>query len=108
MGDYLTTDPTIRKFKNYGVNSGGELVELLLGDDGKLVATVQANTQQERFDYDTRTDGQPVYAGFADNGVLESESTWTLQKFTYNGDGFITLKQTATDSWNNRGAASYG
>jgi hypothetical protein len=75
--------------------------------NGNLQVVVIENTQQERFDYGSRDDGQPVYAGSADRGVATSASTWTLKQFTYDLSGFMTLKQTATDSWDNRAGANY-
>lgn len=76
--------------------------------NGALKFTTSPSTLQERFDYDGRDDSQPVYAGFAARSVASSASSWTIHKFTYDGNGFVTLKQTAFDSWDNRVGASYG
>lgn len=39
--------------------------------------------QYVQFDYEARTDGNPIYAGFTRNGVGDGESRWTIKKFTY-------------------------
>ena len=42
------------------------------------------------FDYDVRTDGQPVYLGQAPHGTAEGVLRWVLFKYTYDGSNFIT------------------
>ena len=42
------------------------------------------------FDYDVRTDGQPVYLGQAAHGTAQNEKRWVLFKYTINASGFIT------------------
>jgi len=61
---------------------------------------------QERFDYSGRSDGQPVYIGYGEKGIATT-GTWILFKYTYDGNGFITLKQVAYDSWDDRTTATY-
>lgn len=65
------------------------------------------NDLQNRFDYDSRSDGQPVYLGYGAKGLDASADGWIIYKHTYDGSGFITLKQTAFDSWSNRNSATY-
>jgi len=79
--------------------------------DPTLLATrsveVPSNLQQ-RLDYVSRTDGQPVYMGFAERGMGISASGWLLQKFTYTGDpGDMTLRQISYDSWDDRTLTTY-
>ena len=62
---------------------------------------------QLRCDYLARTDGLPTYVGFAPRGLSTSTSEWLLQKFTYDGNAQMTLRQIAYDSWDNRSIASY-
>jgi len=69
--------------------------------------TTTANSMQEFFDYGAREDGQPVYAGHANKGVGTDESSWLINKYTYNESGFITSKQSAYGAWDNRGSLSY-
>lgn len=52
-------------------------------------------------DYDTRTDYQPVYLGFALMAALESEETWHVFKFTYSGNQ-NTKVESAYGSWTGR------
>jgi hypothetical protein len=55
------------------------------------------------FDYDGRTDLQPVYQGWYKPGTGEGESKWIIYKFTYNADGSVSKRQVATDvDWTNR------
>ena len=62
---------------------------------------------QLRADYDIRTDGQPVYLGFGARSLAAATTGWLLQKFTYDSSGYVTLRQIAYDSWNNRATATY-
>jgi hypothetical protein len=57
---------------------------------------------QLRADYDVRTDGNPVYLGFAEKGLGISASGWLLQKFTYDASGNVTLRQISYDAWDDR------
>jgi hypothetical protein len=57
--------------------------------------------QKVRFDYDTRTDGQPVYKGLTEMGNGDSTPVWRLFKFTYSGDDCV-LKESAFGAWDDR------
>ena len=60
-----------------------------------------------RFDYTGRTDGQPVFRGFAEKSAADSDNTWLIHKLTYtaiNGTDFLTLREVAEGSWNGRSA----
>jgi len=58
---------------------------------------------EKRFDYDTRTDGQPVYIGYTSPGTATSTANWLIQKFTYNGSDFVTRIEVATSvAWTAR------
>ena len=60
------------------------------------------SNMQMRCDYDVRTDGQPVYLGFAPKGLATSVAGWLLHKFTYDGSDRITVRQIAYDIWDDR------
>ena len=63
---------------------------------------------QVRLDYDVRTDGQPIYVCYAKRGVASSDTDWICQKFTYDGNDQMTVKQTAVNvSYDNRASATY-
>lgn len=62
---------------------------------------------QARFDYDVRTDGQPVYIGYGPRGLAVGAAGWLLYKFTYDGSNQATLRQVAYDTWSNRTSATY-
>lgn len=58
-------------------------------------------------DYDVRTDGQPVYQGFADTGVATSTPEWLIYKFSFNGSNQVTNRDVAYGSWDNRASLTY-
>lgn len=58
-------------------------------------------------DYGARTDGQPVYLGFAPRGLAEGTDGWLLQKFTYDGSDQCTSRKIAYGDWTNRASETY-
>lgn len=56
---------------------------------------------QKRLDYAGRSDDSPVYVGFNIRGAATSDTTWILQKLTYDGSSRVTLVQIAIDAWDN-------
>ena len=72
-------------------------------DESGNALLVDAISWEIRYDYDTRTDGQPVYVGYAKAGTATATETWLIHKFTYNSDNFVTRRQVATDvAWDDR------
>lgn len=63
------------------------------------------SNQQGRWDYGAGT--VVLYAGYAPKGLATSVASWLLQKFTYDGNNNVTLRQIAYDSWDNRASTSY-
>jgi hypothetical protein len=66
-----------------------------------------AYASQKRIDYDVRTDENPVYVGYNIRGAATSDSTWVLQKISYDGSNRVTLVQIATGSWDDRASVTY-
>lgn len=63
------------------------------------------SNMQLRLDYGARSDGQPIYQGFAPRGLASSATGWLLYKFTYSADpGNMTLRQIAYGVWDDRAA----
>lgn len=58
-------------------------------------------------DYVARTDGQPIYLGFAPRGLAEGTNGWLLQKFTYDGSDQCTSRKIAYGDWTNRASETY-
>ncbi len=61
-----------------------------------------------QYDYSTRTDGQPLYMGFAAPGTADATPTWLLHKFTYSkisGTDFVIKRDTTINSWTLRDSA---
>ena len=65
------------------------------------------SNQQMRCDYGVRTDGQPIYLGFAPKGLSADDTSWLLHEFTYDVSDRITVRQIAYSSWTLRASATY-
>lgn len=70
-------------------------------------------TSQPSVDYGARTDGQPVYVGWAQYGKADSDNSWTIIKLIYNIDGtfkeyvFANGNALPSKSWVNRATYTY-
>lgn len=62
---------------------------------------------QIQADYDVRTDGQPIYLGYAIAGKATSDNAWMIYKFTYDASNQMTVKQTSYGTWTGRAALTY-
>lgn len=65
---------------------------------------------QMQVDYVARTDGQPVYVGYAIRGLATSLTGWMIQKYTYttiSGSDYVATRTIAYDAWDNRATATY-
>jgi hypothetical protein len=65
---------------------------------------------QQRVDYGERTDGNPVYIGYAPKGIAIGDNGWLIQKLTYEtigGNDYLSIRQISYDSWINRESATY-
>ena len=61
-----------------------------------------------RIDYAGRSDGQPVYQGFANTGTSEDATDWLIYKFTYTADpGSVTQRDVSCGSWTGRVSLTY-
>jgi len=61
-----------------------------------------------RIDYGTRTDGQPLYQGFANTRLDEGDNGWIIFEFTYSADpGNLTEKNVSYGAWSDRAALTY-
>ena len=58
--------------------------------------------EQSVYDYGARTDGNPVYAGFAKLGVAESVGPWIMIFSKYNVDGTVSKEYRLEGVWSNR------
>lgn len=69
--------------------------------------TIEAkDTLQMQADYNGRTDSQPVYLGFAAQGVETSADRWLIYLFTYDGSNQVLTRTTAVDvPWDDRADA---
>ena len=67
------------------------------------------SNQQMQIDYNSQTDGLPLYMGFAPRSLSTSTAGWLLQKFTYdsNSPRQCLTRTIAYDSWANRATATY-
>lgn len=62
------------------------------------------SSYETRFDYDVRTDGNPVYIGKAPQGTSTAAITWEVLKFTYDASNRATRIEVLTGAWDNRAA----
>lgn len=64
---------------------------------------------QVLYDYDVRTDSQPVYVGMSLAGALEADEAWFISNFTYDGSGRIISWFTSNNNvrWTTRAAGPY-
>lgn len=46
-----------------------------------------------QFDYEARTDGNPIYHGMSAPGVGDDEERWTIKKYTYDANAQCTKIQ---------------
>lgn len=60
-----------------------------------------------RFDYDVRTDGQPLYQGFALTNTAEGTADWLIYKYTYDGNNNVTKRDVSYGSWTGRAGLTY-
>lgn len=61
----------------------------------------------KKIDYAGRTDSNPVYVGANDRGTATSDTSWLLQKITYDASDRVIDVSIAYDSWDNRVTATY-
>lgn len=77
-----------------------------LSDYGAVVRQAPS-TSETRLDYDTRTDGNPVYVAKAPQGTATSAATWLVQKLTYDASARLTRAEVLTGSWDGRASLSW-
>lgn len=99
-------DPNYEKIVNQGKASVADEREHETALFARRVTEIP-NNLKFRADYDGRTDGQPVYLGYAARGVSESTSGWILYKMTYDASNQVTERDIAYDSWAKHTTASY-
>ena len=92
-----------------GKTISGQLVDVKVDDDGGLVISNPGGTptpQITKFDPSEKT---PTYIGTnPSRTALDTDNTWTVLRFTRNGNGETTLVQQATGAWADRAALNYG
>lgn len=65
---------------------------------------------QQLIDYGVRTDGQPLYQGWAPAGLAQGTNGWLIKYYQYNGSGWatsITSTALSAANWTNRTSAVY-
>ncbi len=85
-------------------------MKMTLGDPAQII---ELKTQyifpvpmgwKRQIDFGGRTDGQPVYMGFALTSTGDGDAEWYMFKFTYT-DNFNTLVESEYGEWDERGSA---
>lgn len=61
------------------------------------------------YDYDVRTDSQPVYVGMAKAGAATNAPFWFISKFAYDGSNRIISWLTSNNNvkWDDRATINY-
>lgn len=59
---------------------------------------------QQKVDYGTRTDGQPVYVGNAHLGTADDDEKWILTFFKYDESNQMVEKYSLEGTWDDRAA----
>lgn len=54
------------------------------------------------YDYGERTDGQPVYRGYATTDTANEDLAWIIFFSKYNDSGFLTEEYCLEGAWDNR------
>ena len=70
----------------------------------KRIIEIPSNLQQ-RISYNG--DLQAQYVGFGARGLASDVDGWLLQKFTYDANKQMTLRQIAYGNWDNRASETY-
>jgi hypothetical protein len=58
--------------------------------------------RRQKFDYDGRTDGQPVYHGIVHVEFGDDDVKWIIHKTTYDASGFATVIESKEGAWSAR------
>lgn len=56
----------------------------------------------QKYDYDGRTDGQPVYYGYVHSEHGDDVPKWVIIKTTYDASGFVTAIVSKEGAWSGR------
>lgn len=64
-------------------------------------------TLQIAMDYDSRTDGQPVYLGYASRSEGTDSGEWLVYKFTYDGNDQLLTRKSAFGAYDDRASLTY-
>lgn len=85
--------------------------EVYNGGLSALRSTDVPSDLKMRLDYTGRTDGQPLYQGFAPTGLAEGSSGWLIYEFTYDASDNMTERNVAGAdadcNWTARGDYTY-
>ena len=60
-----------------------------------------------KLDYDTRTDGQPIYQGFAPFNTATTATEWLIFKYTYDVNNNMTARDVSWGAWDSRTTLTY-
>ena len=58
-------------------------------------------------DYGVRTDGQPLYQGFARTGTSQNTAEWLIYYFQYNGSNQMVSRTISYGTWSGRAGLTY-
>lgn len=94
LGEVKTTN---HRIIGLGRSGGGPDNTPLLTDIKRRISDTE-----NRLDYSSRTDANPVYVGKAVQGTLTSTSTWYIQLLEYDASDRLIRTQALTGAWDSR------
>lgn len=109
MGDNISQEPLQNEV---AVNVGLAKALRLIGTDllGNPLL-LDALGWERRYDYTGRTDGQPIYIGFANPGTATTTSAWLMQKYTFTtirpGVEMVSRIQVIIGVWDDRTTTTF-
>jgi len=65
------------------------------------------SNMQMRCDYDSKTDGQPKYGGYAPRDLAEGTDGWMIQYYEYDTDRQCTKRTISYGNWTNSASETY-
>jgi len=93
-------------FEKNAATSHAEVIEHEEAMYAKRTIEVPSN-MQFRADYNSLTDGLPLYTGYAARALTEDTPGWLLKEFTYDANRQCTQILIAYNTWTNRAGATY-
>lgn len=67
-----------------------------------VLSTVPGTPKRVLYDYEARSDSQPVYKGVSTTSTNPADGNWTVTRYTYDVDDRVVDEQVIIGSWSSR------